>query len=74
MTVLKKSFSHRKGAKDAKIFKDEVQDFKSFSKRFVFPAHIIDFLRTLCVFAVKDLFFQWTHEFTRIIKKISENP
>ena len=57
MTVLQKGFSHRKGAKDAKIFEDEVQDFKSCSKRFAFPAHIIDFLRALCVFAVKDLFF-----------------
>ena len=45
MTVLQKGFSHRKGAKDAKIFKDEVQDFKSFSKRFALPAHMIDFLR-----------------------------
>jgi len=23
-----KGFSHRKGAKDAKVFKDEIQDFK----------------------------------------------
>ena len=53
-----KGLSHREGAKDAKIFKDEVQDFKSFSKRFTFPANIIDFLRALCAFAVKGLFFQ----------------
>ena len=45
MTTLQKGFSHRKGAKDAKIFKDEVQDFKSFSKQFALPARIIDFLR-----------------------------
>jgi hypothetical protein len=51
MTALQKGLSHREGAKDAKIFKDEVQDFKSFSKRFAF-------LRALCAFAVKGLFFQ----------------
>ena len=54
MTALQKDFSHREGAKDAKIFKNKVQDFKSFSKRFAFPSCIINFLR---VFAVKGLFF-----------------
>jgi len=50
---------YREGAKDTKIFKDEVQDFKSFSKWFVF-------LRALRFFAVKVLFFQCIHEFARI--------
>jgi len=45
-------FSHRKGAKDAKIFNDEVQDFKSFSKRFDFPSRS-SFLRgkKVCFFS-----------------------
>ena len=52
-----KGFSHREGAKDAKSFKDEVQDFQSFSKRFAFPSCIINFLRVLRFFAVKRFVF-----------------
>ena len=61
MTALQKYLFDREGARDAKIFKDEIQDFKSFSKRFAFPSRIIDFLCALRAFAVKGLFFQWTH-------------
>jgi len=32
MTALQKDFSHREGAKDTKVFKNEIQDLKSFSK------------------------------------------
>jgi len=32
MTALQKDFSHREGAKDAKIFKNTIQGLKSFSK------------------------------------------
>jgi len=62
MTLLQKGFSHRKGAKDAKVFKAEVQGFKSFLKRFAFPPRIINFLHALRFFAVKGLFFQRTHQ------------
>jgi len=65
VTALQKYFSHRKGAKGAKIFKDEVQNFKSFSKRFALPARINNFLRALRFFAVKRFVFQWAYKFLR---------
>jgi len=58
MTALQKGLSHREDAKDTKIFKNEVQDLKSFANWFDFSWCIINFLRALRAFAVKSLFFQ----------------
>ena len=57
MTVLQKAFSHREGAKDAKIFKEEVKYLKSSVKNLNFLCLLLFFLRALRVFAVKGLFF-----------------
>jgi len=62
VSLLKKQTFYRKDAKDAKIIKDEVQDFKSFSKQLVFPSCIINFLSALCVFAVRKEFLQYSHQ------------
>lgn len=57
MTALQEGFSDREDAKDTKIFKNEVQDLKSFASRFDFSSYIINFLRALRAFAVKVCFF-----------------
>jgi hypothetical protein len=43
MSALQKGFSHRKDAKNAKIFKNEVKDLKSFPGCFDFPSRFINF-------------------------------
>jgi len=50
-------------AKDAKIFKNEVQDLRFFSKQFIFPSRIINFSSRYSGLRGKKVcvFFQWTH-------------
>ena len=69
MTALQKAFFHREDAKDTKILKNEVQDWKSFSNRFYFSSRSLRLCGKKLVFSVDSSVKSVTFVSQRVFKK-----